>query len=243
VPEPDAVIAIQEDPIIVKAKQAAAAYTGTLPNFLCRQATTRYDSDNPKTGWQARDVVTADITYQDGTQTYSNIKVGSKSVKNMEETGGNWSTGEFASWLDDLFDPSTAAKFRKSGTETLHGRSTSVFKFDVTREHSHWRVNTAAQLYYPAYRGTMWIDRDTSRVLRFEVEARGIPLLFPLDKVEMATDYDLVRLSTTNPTLLPTVAEVLSCEHGSSRCARNRIEFLNYHKFGAESGITFDEKQ
>ena len=91
--------------------------------------------------------------------------------------------------------------------------------------------------------GTIWVDRESSRVLRFEVEARNIPPLFPLDQVEIATDYDLVRLTATQPYLLPTVAEVLSCQHSSSHCNRNRIEFRNYHRFGAESGITFDEKQ
>jgi len=43
--------------------------------------------------------------------------------------------------------------------------------------------------------------------------------------------------------LLPSDAEVLSCEQGSDRCVRNHIEFRNYRKFGAESDITFDEKQ
>src|SRR5262249_33501643 len=154
---------------------------------------------------------------------------GAKSFSSIEETGGNWSTGEFESWLGDLFDPSTAAKFRRSGQESLRGRSTYIFKFEVTREHSHWRVSDASQLYYPAFRGTIWIDRESSRVLRFEVEARGIPLLFPLDQIEIATDYDFVRLTPVQPSLLPTVAEVLSCQHGTSHCARNRIEFRNYH--------------
>lgn len=161
----------------------------------------------------------------------------------MEDVGGSWSTGEFASLLDDLFDPLTAATFHRGGQDTIAGRSATTFKFDVSREHSHWRIIQAAQLYYPAFRGTVWIDRETSRVLRLEMETRNMPLLFPLAKVEEGVDYNFVRLSTPEQFLLPTVSEVLSCEQGSSRCARNRIEFRNYRKFGAESGITFDEKQ
>ena len=61
--------------------------------------------------------------------------------------------------------------------------------------------------------------------------------------MEQAVDYDFVKLSTPRPFLLPVNAEVLSCEQASSRCSRNRIEFRNYRKFGAESDITFDEKQ
>ncbi len=237
-------IPVQEDPIIVKAKEAAAAFVGVLPNFFCRQLTTRYESDRPKDGWQAIDTISADLAYENGHESYTNIKVGNKEQKgSMEDVGGSWSTGEFASLLDDLFDPGTAATFRKSGQDTINGRSATTFKFDVTREHSHWRIIMAAQLYYPAFRGTVWIDRETSRVLRLEMESRNMPLLFPLAKVEEAIDYDFVRLATPQPFLLPTVSEVLSCQQGSSHCSRNRIEFRNYRKFGAESGITFDEKQ
>ncbi len=69
-----------------------------------------------------------------------------------------------------------------------------------------------------------------------------MPLLFPFDTVETATDYDFVRLSTPEQFLLPVDAEVLSCVRGSSTCARNKIEFRNYRKFGADTSITFDTK-
>ncbi len=243
-PEPaQEIIPVQEDPLIVKAKEAAAEYSGTLPNFFCRQLTTRYESDRPKDGWQALDTISADLAYEDGHESYKNIKVGNKDQKgSMEDVGGNWSTGEFSSLLDDLFDPYTAATFRRSGQDTIAGRPATTFKFDVVRERSHWRVMMAAQLYYPAYRGTIWIDRASSRVLRLELESRNMPLLFPLAKVEVAVDYDFVRLAATQPFLLPTVSEVLSCYQNSSHCSRNRIEFRNYRKFGAESGITFEDK-
>ena len=240
---PDGVIPVEEDATIVKAKSANADFAGTLPNFLVKQSVTRYESDNPKSGWEAHDIVTADITAKDGTQEYTNVKVGSRSVKSMADTGGVWSTGEFSTWVEDVFNPSTAARFRRSGQETINGRPSVVFKYDVTRENSHWRVTAAGQLYYPAYRGTIWIDRESARVLRLEVEARAIPLLFPYDKVEMATDYDFVRLAAVKPFLLPTTAEVLNCQHATSRCYRNKIEFRNYRKFGAESDITFEDKQ
>ena len=238
-----AIIPIEEDPIIVKAREAATQYAGSLPNFFCRQLTTRYDSDRPKDGWQAHDTISADLAYDNGHENYTNIKVGSKSAKSMEEVGGNWSTGEFASMLDEVFDPDSGTTFRKTGQDTINGRSATTFKFEISRERSGWRIMDGGQLYYPAMRGTIWIDKATSRVLRLEKETRNMPLLFPLVKVEVAVDYDFVRLSTPQPFLLPITSEVLSCEQGSTRCVRNRIEFRNYRKFGAESGITFDEKQ
>ena len=188
---------------------------GSLPNFFCRQLTTRYDSERPKDGWQAHDTISADLAYENGSEKYTNIKVGSKSAKSMEEVGGNWSTGEFASMLDDIFDPGSATTFRKSGQDTINGHSATTFKFEIARERSGWRIMDGGQLYYPAMRGTIWIDRESSRVLRLEKESRNMPLLFPLVKVEVAVDYDLVRLSTPQPFLLPITSEVLSCETGS----------------------------
>ena len=236
--------AIQEDPLLTKARVAAAEYAGMLPNFFCRQVTTRYEAENPRNGWDARDTITADLAYENGAESYKNIRVGNSAPKNsMEEVGGNWSTGEFATLVDALFDPGTATTFRRIGEDAIQGRSAYSFKFEITRERSRWRVTVGGQLYYPAYRGTIWVDRETARVLRFESESRNVPAAFPLNKVEQAVDYGFVRLSTSQPFLLPTVAEVLSCEQDSTRCVRNKIEFRNYRKFGAESEITFGEKQ
>lgn len=232
-----------DDPEIAKARAVAEQYEGTLPNFFCQQVTTRYESSHPKTGWDALDVVSADVAYENGHETYKNIKIGNRPVnKNMDDISGTRSTGEFSSILVDLLSPATAAVFRRGGTDSIHNRPTWVYAFEVPRERSHWRIEAPSQLYYPAYKGSIWIDKQTGRVLRLEQQARNMPVLFPFDTVETATDYDYVRLSTPTQYLLPVDAEVLSCVRGTSNCSRNRIEFRNYRKFGAETSITFDGK-
>jgi len=234
----------QEDPLIGKVREAAYNFSSSLPNFFCQQITTRNTSQNPRQGWDTVDIVTADVAYQDGQESYRNIKAGGKAaVQSMDQLQGTRSTGEFSSLLQDLMSPATAASFRRSGTDTIHGRSTIVFKLDIPRERSHWRIESTSQLYYPAIRGSIWVDKETSRVMRIEIEARNLPTLFPLDTVESATDYDFIRLAAAEQEfLLPADAEVLSCERGSSNCSRNRIEFHNYRKFDAATSISFDGK-
>lgn len=235
---------LNDDPIIAKAREVAEQFSGSLPNFFCQQITTRYESDHPKTGWDPLDIVTADVAYENGHETYKNIKVGGHPVNtSMEDISGTRSEGEFASMLDDLLNPYTGAIFKRTGTDSVAGRQTYVYHFEITRENSHWRIEAPSQLYYAAYAGSIWVDKVTSRVLRVEQQARNMPSLFPFDTVETAIDYDFVRLSTPEPFLLPVDAEVLSCVRGSSACARNKIEFRNYRKFGADSTITFDGKQ
>jgi len=234
-------IPLGDDPVITKTREAAFAYSETLPNYLVQQMTTRYQSDSPKASWHALDIVSADLTYQDGSESYKNIKVGNKSVNtSMDEIPGTRSTGEFSTLLEQLFE-SGAAKFRPGGQDTIHNRSAYVYSFEITRDLSRWRIEAPSQLYYPAIKGSVWIDKETSRVLRIEQSGKGMPALFPFDTVETTVDYDFIRLGTSGPYLLPVESEVLSCQRGTSICSRNKIEFRNYRKFGAESSVTFDK--
>jgi hypothetical protein len=233
-------IPMEDDPVIAKAREAAATYLEGLPNFFAKQVTTRYMTENVRQGWQAQDIVTADVAYEDGHESYKNIKIGNKATsQSMEDLPGTRSSGEFATLLIEVMDPGAQAAFRRTGTDTVRGRSAYTYKFEITRTHSRWRVESPSQLYYPAYGGTIWIDKETSRVLRIEMDARKIPTLFPFDTIETTADYDYVRLEAQS-FLLPVESEILSCQRGSSICSRNKIEFRNYRKFGAESDITFD---
>ncbi len=228
----------QEDPIIGKARGASESYTETLPNYIAQQMTTRYISTTPKPSWQAQDIVSAEVIYESGKERYRNVAVNNKPTKkSIEEVGGSWSTGEFASVLIDLFSRNTAAVFHSRGSDTINNRATSMFNFFVNQENSHWTIHGGSQSYRPAYKGSVWIDKETGRVLRIEMQTRNMPQDFPFDKVEMATDYDFVRLGTMQQYLLPVHSENLSCQRGSSNCSRNTIDFRNYKKFGSDSTI------
>ena len=51
-------------------------------------------------------MVSAEIIYDHGHETYRNVKINDRPTdKDLEEIGGSWSTGEFASTLLDFFTP------------------------------------------------------------------------------------------------------------------------------------------
>jgi hypothetical protein len=180
------------------------------------------------------------VLYTDGREDYRNIQInGKKTVKKIEETGGAWSTGEFGTVLVDLFSPATNASFHYRRDSRAGGIMAKMYDFEVAREGSHWSIHASSQTYNPAYVGSVWIDPATSRVLRIEMEAKGMPGEFPLDHVESATDYQYIRLGDAKQYLLPVHAETLSCQRGTAYCSRNVIDFRNYHKYTGESSITF----
>jgi hypothetical protein len=194
--------------------------------------------------WQAMDIVTAEVVYEKGKEDYRNVTVGGKPAKkSMEEIGGAWSTGEFGTVLINLFNPGTAAQFHYRKDSRVAGINAKEYGFEVAHENSHWTVRYGSQSYVPAFSGSVWIDPATSRVLRIEMEARSFPDQFETDHVESSTDYEYIRLGGAPQYLLPVHSETLSCQRGTNNCARNTIDFRNYHKFEGQSTITFGDSK
>ncbi len=232
----------KQDPLIEKARLAAAAFDEKLPNYVCRQMTTRYQSSARPVNWKPLDVVSADVVYEDGREQYRNVAVNGKATnKKLEQVGGSWSKGEYGSVLADLFAPATATEFRLRRNESIAGVDATVYDFFVELPNSHWSVHVPSQVFRPAYGGSVWIDRKNGRVMRIEMQARRLPLEFPLDTVEASVDYQYVRLGGTTEFLLPVHAEQLSCQRETSVCSRNAIDFRNYHKYEGESTIKYGQ--
>ncbi len=239
--EPPAPEPPKPDPLIEKAREAAAAFNEKLPNYICRQMTTRYQSSSRPANWKPVDVLSADVIYEDGREQYRNLAVnGKRTGKKMEQLGGSWSKGEYGSLQADLFSLPTAAEFRLRKNESIAGVDAAVYDFWVELPNSHWTIHVPSQSFRPAYRGSVWIDRRNGRVMRIEMQARRLPEEFPLDAVEASVDYQYVRLGGTSEYLLPVHAEMLSCQRGSSNCSRNAMDFRNYHKYEGESTIRYE---
>jgi hypothetical protein len=232
-----------EDPIIAAARDAADSFTETLPNYIVKQVTTRYQTGQAagqKTSWQALDVVTSDLVMENGRETYKNVLVNGKAPRQAIEKTGSWSNGEFASMLQLVLYRGSDAEFHGKRSSTIVNRAAWRYDYSVEQPNSHWTLEASGQSYEPAYSGAIWIDKETSRVLRIEMAARRIPSDFPLDSAESTVDYDFVLLGDKK-FLVPTHSEVLSCQRGTPDCSRNVIDFRNYRKFGTDTTITFEK--
>ncbi|HTT61421.1 MAG TPA: hypothetical protein VMG35_06255 [Bryobacteraceae bacterium] len=230
-----------EEVVIEKAREAAGGFLESLPNYFCQEIMTRYQTESNSKNWQPIDVVSMALVYENGHESYRNLAINGKPTKkNIEDLPGSWSTGEFGTVLADIFSPATAADFEFRKESRIEGRESLVYDFSVEREHSHWQIMVASQLIKPSYQGSVWIDKETNRVLRIEMQATHIPDAFPSDKVEMATDYEFVRFDDRQ-FLVPVHAESLGCQRDTSGCNRNAIDFRNYHKYAGESTITFEK--
>ncbi|HBY63563.1 MAG TPA: hypothetical protein DEH78_27375 [Solibacterales bacterium] len=232
----DAAPAPRVDPLIERARLEAARYSDRLPNFLCRQLSWRFQSEDGGANWSFNDMMTADVAYENGAEAYRAIQVGGKKVERFEDYKGAYSSGEFNTTLVDIFREQTAARFRAKGSEAVAGAFATVYDLEVDQPNAHWRIVQGSQVAYPSYRGSVSIDRKTARVMRIVMKSETLPAAFPLRMVEQTIEYGMVRIGAEE-FLLPVRAENRACWRNSSLCANNRMEFRNYRRFAAKSEI------
>lgn len=225
--------------LIARSMEWAQTFTQGLPNYVCQQSTTRYVEQSRSSGWEALDVVTAKVIYEDGKEDYKEITVGGKRTnKSMLEIGGSTSTGEFASTLHSLFSPASRTEFKFAESTAIGSTAAAIYDFKVALANSDWFIGVGGQVLRPAYSGSVWIDKQSAEVRRIEMAAKNVPKDFPFDTTEWAVDYESVSLGTSK-FLLPVHAENLSCQRGSTICTKNSTDFRDYHKYSGESTIVF----
>ena len=111
----------------------------------------------------------------------------------------------------------------------------------VEQPRSHWILQEpGGNRYKPAYKGTIWIDKESGRVLRIEQQALSVPRNFTWDKALSTLEYGFVNIDG-HSYLLPVRSVNEACMAGTSNCSRNVIEFRNYRRFSADTSITFDK--
>jgi hypothetical protein len=231
-----------DDDVITKARDMAFSYSETLPNYVVKQVTNRYSTiaDTHKAyAWQALDVVTADLVYENGKERYTNTMVNGKPTEYVERTG-SWSEGEFANMLLAVFALPSHTEFTDQKSVTIRDRPAWRYEYSVAKENSSWTLHADGKDATPAYVGSVWIDQATHRVLRLEMAARGLAKDFSLDTAESSVDYGFVTIAGQEA-LLPVDADGLSCTRNSTECTRERTEYTNYRKFDASSSVTFGD--
>ena len=235
---PSTPLPASDEQVIAEASEASATFTAGLPDYLVEQVTTRYFSPIGR-DWQTIDVVSANLAYVNGKEDYRDIKINGWPSNGPPERSGTWSTGEFGTTLEDLMSPATSAAFKRRGDARLAGRDAVVFDYSVEQARSHWTmVSPDGRRYNPAYRGAIWIDKQTRRVLRIEQRAADFPRDFPLSRAECVLDYGFTRIENASY-LLPAGSENIGCMSGSNSCTRNVIQFRNYRKYTADSTIKY----
>lgn len=209
-----------------------------LSNIICDRETKRYWSvPNGAEDYHGSDVVTVNVTYRDGQEFYSDVRVDGKPLAGKaSELSGSWSHGEFATLLTSIFAPSSKTQFHYSEQTKLHSIPVLRFDFKVAAENNRlYFLESGDQIWFPEYKGQIWIDARTSSLLRMELETAYMPD-DPIRLTKDEIEYSDLLLGDGTHMVLPTHSTVLICGRRDN-CAHSVIKFTNWHKFRARTNI------
>jgi VWFA-related protein len=208
-----------------------------MPNFICDQQTSRYRGDSKV----PRDLITALVRYEDGNESYSEIKLNGKAAPSaITDSSGQWSTGEFGSNLRAIFDLNNRALFEFSGVNDLNGHAAWVFTYRIAKQNDPlWRLRTADRVIAPPYGGELWVDQKTGDLLRFHSVATEIPKDFPTQSADLQTDYESLAFADGTSFALPVTASIATRQQGEE-LRRNVLQFRDCHKFRARTRMLLD---
>jgi len=249
-----------------RAQKSSLAAASGLPDFVVKQLVSRQAARERTQAWRALDRLTVAVSYREsaGGEQYKLLAVNGlpEATAGVEtssyyQAGGSTTTGEFATLMLRLFSPESETKFQAVDTDTLRGRRTVVFDFEIKKELARQSITYAHErTVATGLRGRVWVDRELHRVLRAELAYTEIEPDFPVKSLEKKIDYDWVMISEQKY-LLPVAAEAVFTVtvpvtyRDSRRDAkvteqqtfqyRNEIRFRNYQKFGTEVKILEDD--
>jgi hypothetical protein len=234
--------------LLERTRTATLGAAETMPDYLVKQQITRSHAFGQSKNWAPYDRLSIAVSYrQTSGEDYKLLSVNGMPVTEDQnysmKLGGTISMGEYVSALKDLFSADSRAEFHAVDTDTLRGRRTIIYEYEVKKEFSHntlgWgEGGSIKQQTIAGYRGRIWVDRENSRVLRLEDISTDIDAGFPITAASKLIDYDWVTINEVAH-LLPSRASVELTAHdrGQTEQTRNEILFRGYRKFGAEVKI------
>ena len=184
------------------------------------------------------DVVTVEVTYREGHENYSNIRIDGSPVSPATPwTSGAWSVGDFGLLLEDIFVPLSKPEFKFERED----RSGLVFSFHITAANNKlYFLHFGNELWYPEYKGEILVDKSNFRLLRLSRET-SYSQYSPIRQTKTEIDYRNIPLGDGSSLVLPTHSEVRVCSApilGSrDNCSLNLVKFTNWHKFRATTKI------
>jgi hypothetical protein len=224
--------------IIERVREYALNYSKSLPNFICTEVTRRYYDDTGQESWVNYDTLTTRLTYFEQKEKYELIMINNRSTtRNYHSLGGAISSGDFGSMMQEIFEPKSQAAFAWLRWGTLRGKRTHVYAYHVPQANSQWRIGDDHHDIIAAYKGLIYVDRDTEMILKLTLEAEDVPHTFPIQEAKDSLDYDYTKIGDQDY-LLPLKGEV-RMRH-EKILTRNINEFHLYHKYGTDTEIKFE---
>jgi hypothetical protein len=234
-----------------------------LPNFICQEKSEHFVSNLKQQKWKPTDVVKAEVTFEQGTETYSNVLVNDRPLELPRDARsgpalsqylishgqrGVWDLIEFGTNLRMLFREESQTSFKSRGKGSIAGIRTTQFDFDINLSHSPFQFfwarsnsrqggSVKAHVVPYGVQGSLWLLATNQSLFRIQIHATDLPKNSPISSSTRVTNYGMVSIGEAGQFLLPVGSEGTNCSNRERRCDRDVLEFTSCRKFGTESRI------
>lgn len=234
--------------VIARTRQWVQGYMESLPNFTCRKTIRVFvvpAMRKPDLRDWAVDIPKWVISKRGGKPRVDESKWLVRMVTGGRESyewiGGNqrghgW--GFFGHWLKALFGQKHLTEFEWIEDSRLRGHGVHVFQTVTPRNFCQYGGRAGDNIVLVGFRGKIYIDRDSGRVLRYVAEEPiGLPKRHPVKSGRMLFDYDYREIGD-EVALLPVKSLAYTRYRGNSSLAENT--FHGYREFQAETQLDFE---
>jgi hypothetical protein len=233
-----------------------------LPDFVAMRTTSSFDSTPSGlgffqtgvegNGFRRREIVQKQITFRDGKEV---VESASDTVPGKNEVSAFESRGEFGTQAAVVLMDIEQGSVSFDHWENTMGGAAAVYRYSVPRDRSHYEVDDRCEEHasfhdIPGYHGSVALSPRSGAILRLTLEVESGES-DPVSHVASVIEYGPVLIGHRQficplRSLAFMVQEAKGCSRGSHKLQKpiamvNQTIFSNYHRFGSNSTMIFDE--
>lgn len=225
---------------LLLAREASARMFSQVENVICQERIQRFRSKHSGEN-RAIDVVEANVAVEDGEERYSEITQDRRRRQTMQQIGGAWSEGEYATFLREARKVLDSNDYITQGyVGKLNGVPAVLFPFDIEEKASTWDFLVKSRRYMLSFHGELWISQETGEVLRIRRTAHHLDVSTGISEVDWTVDFSKIEING-RPLTLPVKALYSVTYFRDETREWNLTSFYNYKRFGSESTVRFAE--
>ncbi len=242
-PHPPVPTSEERSAAINRAGAYAHSYAVSLPDFICDETIVRYEDLRSKGVWEKRDTLGIRLNYEEQAENEHLVTYnGRPTTSSLKTFGGAITQGEFGSLMIQILDPVTHGKFHWDHWTLLRNHPVAVYSYRIEARDSQYHLIFGQGYDHeettPAMEGFLYLDGETSDIVRILNHAADIPITFAVRQAFTRLDYAAQDIGGKRY-VLPLRSESRMAARGIR--TRNLSQFSGYRKFEGKSTISFGD--
>lgn len=225
--------------LLARAATANQDLYASLQSFVCSESIERYKGRTGSGDVKHVDTVSVKISFENGTEHYSDVRQKDRPIRDLASLGGAWSEGEFGTLLQQSEQLLRTQRAVIDGAAELNGAPAVLLHFDVAAGDSPWDLEVGGQHYFIPFRTCVWLSEASGDILKITRTSTDIAGRLRIAQIDWSVTLSPVDLNGKQ-WLLPSTGEYQVIYRDSGRREWNSFTFSGYHRYGAEVKLRFD---